>query len=182
MIPFFKTQYFIARPPEAVYEFMADFRNYFDQLPEFAGARLSTDDSPVGPEKLFVVRTEKQSYEYQTQVRMLRMEPPRLIEYEYAYLHKDSGSVEESASPMPWRKAQVTMQIQPYEQGTQVVTEMHVFGVKGFFARWKVTALKAACARAQKNANDNMVQVAERNIPESASGAGPGGGTDSDRQ
>lgn len=168
MIRFFKTQYFIARPPEAVYDFLSDFRNYFDHLPEFHGARLSADDSPLATGKTFVLSTDNEAHEYRTQVRMLRLEPPRLIEYEYAYQHRDAKSTEVSASPMPWRKAQVTIQLQVFEEGTQVVSEMNVFGVEGFFARWKVSALKTACARAQNTANESMVRVAEKHIPDPA--------------
>ncbi|MDQ2075688.1 SRPBCC domain-containing protein [Marinimicrobium sp. ABcell2] len=165
MITFFKTRYIIARPPGAVYHFLSDFRHYFDQLPEFHGAQLSTDDAPVAPGKRFIMRTDNESHEYETHVCMLRMEEPTLIEYEYTYRHREADG---EHSPMPWQKARVTMQLQPYEDGTQVNAEMHVFGVQGFFARWKVSALKTACARAQKVANDSMVRVAERAIPDAS--------------
>lgn len=163
MIQFFKTDYFIARQPQDVYWFLSDFRHYFDQLPEFHGAQLSTDDTPVAPGKQFVVRTSDEAHEYETHVCMRRMEEPVLIEYAYSYRHKN-GSTEES--PMPWREARVTMRLQPYQSGTQVHAEMHVLGVQGFFARWKTSALKTACARAQKAANDSMVRVAERALSE----------------
>lgn len=163
MIQFFKTDYFIARPPQNVYWFLSDFRHYFDQLPEFYGAQLSTDDTPVAPGKRFIVRTSDEAHEYETHVCMLRMEEPALIEYEYRYRHKDGRSDD---SPMPWSEARVTMRLQAYQGGTQVHAEMYVIGVHGFFPRWKTSALKTACARAQKAANDSMVRVAERALPE----------------
>lgn len=159
MIQFFKTDYFIARPPQDVYWFLSDFRHYFDQLPEFHGTQLSTDDTPVAPGKRYVVRTTEEAHEYETHVCMLRLDAPTLIEYEYRYRHKNGDT---DVSPMPWEKARVTMRLQAYRNGTQVCTQMHVFHVKGFINRWKTSALKAACARRQKSANENMVSIAER--------------------
>lgn len=176
MIEFFNTQYYIDREPEAVFKFLSDFRNYFEQLPEFKGAGLSSDDSPPAPGKVFVVRTHSDAYKFETHVQIMRLDSPQLFAYEYSYQPRRSdeegeASVnprekkEDGESPMPWTRAEVTLQLQAYREGTQVRAQMHVFGVAGFFARWKVTALKAACARQQPTANQNLVQLAERSIP-----------------
>lgn len=180
MIEFFNTHYYIDRDPKAVFHFLSDFRHYFEQLPEFAGAGVSCDESPLAPGKIFVVRTESDSYKFETHVQILRLEPPQLLAYEYSYKPRKitersevQGSVSAKSltetpreeSPMPWNRAEVTLQMQPYREGTQVRAQMHVFGARGFFARWKVTALKAACARQQSIANQNLVQLAERSIP-----------------
>lgn len=165
MIEFFNTQYYIDREPAAVFQFLSDFRHYFEQLPEFAGAGVSSDDSPLAPGKIFVVRTDSESYKYETHVQILRLEPPQLLAYEYSYQPRGSEDGAEAESPMPWNRAEVTLQMQPYKEGTQVRAQMHVFGVQGFFARWKVAALKAACARQQPAANQNLVQLAERSLP-----------------
>ncbi len=165
MIEFFNTHYYIDREPTEVFQFLSDFRHYFEQLPEFAGAGVSSDDSPLAPGKIFVVRTDSESYKYETHVQILRLEPPQLLAYEYSYQRRGSEAGAEAESPMPWSRAEVTLQMQPYKEGTQVRAQMHVFGVQGFFARWKVAALKAACARQQPAANQNLVRLAERSIP-----------------
>lgn len=175
MIEFFNTHYYIDREPAAVFEFLSDFRNYFEQLPEFAGAGVSSDDSPLAPGKIFVVRTDSESYKLETHVQILRLEPPQLLAYEYSYQPKtaESGASKGQNSsklagvdnPMPWNRVEVTLQMQPYKEGTQVRAQMHVFGVRGFFTRWKVAALKAACARQQPVANQHLVRLAERSIP-----------------
>lgn len=176
MIEFFNTRYYIDRDPEAVFQFLSDFRHYFEQLPEFAGAGVSSDDSPLAPGKIFVVRTDSESYKFETHVQILRLEAPQLLAYEYSYKPRRMAEGTETSananplageSPMPWNRAEVTLQMQPYREGTQIRAQMHVFGVQGFFARWKVAALKAACARQQSAANQNLVQLAERSIPKS---------------
>lgn len=180
MIEFFNTHYYIDRDPAAVFHFLSDFRHYFEQLPEFAGAGVSCDETPLAPGKIFVVRTENESYKFETHVQILRLEPPQLLAYEYSYRPrtmtagfeaqgsasaKSLNAAATEESPMPWNRAEVTLQMQPYREGTQVRAQMHIFGVRGFFARWKVAALKSACARQQAVANQNLVQLAERSIP-----------------
>lgn len=173
MIPFFDTHYVIRRPRERVFDFLSDFERYWKELPEFNGSRLKTDQSPVVEGKVYWIRTEDRSYQFQTRLEVMEVEPPERFVYEYSYYPRegdkktrDLQALSAKEGPMPWSRARVILTLDECAQGTRVRAQMHVFGVEGFFARWKVSSLKTACARAQKGANANMVRVAEKHLGE----------------
>lgn len=173
MIPFFDTRYVIRRPREQVFAFLSDFELYWRHLPEFHGSTLTTDQAPVAEGKVYWVGTEDRSYQYKTQLEVLEVEAPERFAYEYRYFLRDAGrtgvdscALSAGEGPMPWDRARVILTLEECGEGTRVRAQMQVYGVEGFFSRWKVSTLKTACARAQRGANANMVRVAEKYIPD----------------
>ncbi|WP_347329727.1 SRPBCC family protein [Marinimicrobium locisalis] len=166
MIPFFDTSYTIRRPREAVFELFSDFSRYLTQLPEFHGARLSAEPGLNGEGKVWWVDVPGEEYGYRTRVEVIECHAPERFVYEYQYTTRvNPDPLPAGEGPMPWHRARVVLTFDELEQGTQVRARMHVFGVTGFFQRWKVSTLKTACARTQHNANANMVRIAENLIP-----------------
>lgn len=166
MLPFFDTSYTIRRPREAVFELFSDFSRYLPELPEFYGARLSTEPRPQGEGKVWWLDVSGEAYDYRTRVEVIECQSPERFVYEYQYATRaNSDPLPAGKGPMPWHRARMVLTFEALEQGTRVRARMQVFGVTGFFQRWKVATLKTACARTQYNANANMVRIAENLIP-----------------
>ncbi len=167
MIVFFDTQYVIRRSPAAVFGCLSDFERYLVELPEFNGARLSTDTTPIDAGKVYWITVPEADYAYRTRLELIEVVAPDRLVYDYQYTGLESDApLSAKEGPMPWDRARVTLSFEPSEAGTRVHARMQVFGVSGFFANWKVNALKSTCARAQKSANDNMVRVIENVLSE----------------
>lgn len=164
---FFNTHYRIRRPHADVFACLSDFRRYLTRLPEFYGAELKTDGRPVAPGKVYWISVPEGGYDYRTRLELIEVESPGRLVYEYQYTGLTADTpLSAKNGPMPWDRARMTLLCSACADGTQVNARMEVFGVRGFFAAWKVNALKTACARAQKNANDNMVRVIENVLDE----------------
>lgn len=165
MIPFFDTEYTVRRSRKSVFDFFSDFPRYLTDLPEFHGARLSTDSEPVAEGKVYWLDVTEGHYDYRTRLEIIERRPCERFVYDYQYTLRDSDQpLFSGEGPMPWDRARMILEFSDCDAGTKVRARMRVFGVAGFFARWKVSSLKTACARAQYNANANMVRVAENAI------------------
>ena len=166
---FFDTEYLIRRPLTDVFSCLSDFQRYLMQLPEFYGAHLSTDDSPIAPGKVYWISVPEADYAYRTRLELIEVGSPERLVYDYQYTGlEDDTPLSAKEGPMPWDRARVALTCSACEEGTRVSARMWVFGVQGFWARWKVNALKTTSARAQKSANDNMVRVIENLLDDSA--------------
>lgn len=166
MIPFFDTTYTIRRPRELVFELFSDFSRYLTELPEFHGTRLTAEPGPLGEGKVCWLDVPGEEYEYRTRVEVIEHEAPERFVYDYRYATRDNPEpLPGGEGPMPWHRARMILTFEDRRQSTKVRAQMQVFGVAGFFQRWKVSALKTTCARNQSNANANMVRIAEKLIP-----------------
>lgn len=165
---FFDTHYLIRRPQTEVFTCLSDFQRYLMRLPEFYGTHLSTDETPTEPGKVYWISVPEADYAYRTRLELVEVCAPERLVYDYQYTGVDDDApLSAREGPMPWDRARVTLMCSSCQEGTQVSAQMRVFGVQGFFARWKTNALKTACARAQKSANDNMVRVIENVLADS---------------
>lgn len=171
VIVFFNTEYLIRRPQAEVFACLSDFRRYLMRLPEFHGAQLSTDTTPIDAGKVYWITVPDADYAYRTRLELIDVSAPDCLVYDYQYAGVESDvPLSAEDGPMPWDRARMTLSLGTCESGTRVRARMEVFGVNGFFARWKVNALRTACARAQKSANDNMVRVIENELGEESVG------------
>ncbi len=162
VIVFFDTEYLIRYPLPEVYACLSDFKRYLMTLPEFYGAKLSTDTTPIESGKVYWISVPDGDYAFRTRLELIDVSAPDQLVYDYQYTGVDSDTpLSAKEGPMPWDRARMTLTFEACDTGTRVRARMQVFGVEGFFARWKVNALKTTCARAQKSANDNMVRVVE---------------------
>ncbi|WP_027331024.1 SRPBCC family protein [Marinimicrobium agarilyticum] len=168
MIPFFDTSYTVRRPQRAVFELFSDFSRYLTELPEFHGTRLLIEPGPRGEGRVCWLEVPGDEYQYRTRVEVIEQQAPDRFVYDYQYTTRDHPEPLPSAEgPMPWDRARMILTFEDLGQSTRVRARMQVFGVTGFFQRWKVSTLKTACARSQRNANANMVRIAENLIPNS---------------
>lgn len=168
MTPFFDTSYTIRRPQAAVFELFSDFTRYLTELPEFHGTHLSVESGPKGEGQVCWLEVPGDEYPYRTRVEVIEHEAPQRFVYDYQYTPRDNPEPLSAAEgPMPWDRARMLLTFEELGQSTRVRARMQVFGVTGFFQRWKVSTLKTACARSQHNANANMVRIAENLIPSS---------------
>lgn len=168
MIPFFDTAYTVRRPREAVFELFSDFSRYLTELPEFYGTRLSIEPGPRGEGQVCWLELPGEAYEYRTRLEVIEHQAPERFVYDYQYTTGDNPEpLSAGEGPMPWDRARMVLTFEDQGQSTRVRARMQVFGVTGFFQRWKVSTLKTACARSQHNANANMVRIAENLIPSS---------------
>ncbi|MGD8176593.1 hypothetical protein [Marinimicrobium sp. ARAG 43.8] len=166
-ITFFDTRYRVRFPRESVFDLMSDFPRYLTQLPEFHGAVISAEreaskrDSEMAGNRYWISLPDN-DYHYKTRLDIIDASRPEQLVYDYQYTALDDEQpLSVAASPMPWNRSRMTLTFEDDSGSTLVQSRMQVFGVSGFLSRWKVSVLKAHCARAQRQANDNLVRVAE---------------------